>query len=839
MKRLISILLIATFVLTAVSAIGVSAAPKYTTSFMTSLLYDIGCVDNVNGMDEQITLREFEQSANRLRGFDGESITDSNDNVALIQAVRVLVDNLGYKVKLKNYTDYDYIVCANQIGLLRNMTKNQNEIITKSDAHILLFNALTIRHLERTSFGSSETYEESEKTFLKDVFNVRIVSGIVVGVHQSIGSSAKETVRILTSDYGTVGFTFGSLDIYNSLGMRVSAYVKLSSKNSGEITSDDLDGEAIFSYINDTNEIFTVKRSDLLSYDADANQIEYKDSNNRVFTKSTADDITVIYNGKVSDTNTTLKGTIDGFTHFIDNNNDGRFDYAVIWDLHEFYVDAAYTETKTIRSKFNLKGSLLELSSGKNFKIDKDKYFFIIEKGGKRHNIKDIKKGDVLSIAISEDKKFVKISIFSNVVEGKIEEMVLVKSSDTELNLSDTVLVINEKSYKLSKEFYNGVKTSSGMLPYKIGNSGKFFLNYDGKIAYADISVSKDKYGYILEATASSSLNASVRVNILTSDNEWIIYELDDHVTLNSDRLKKSEIARNGFTGIFNKTADDIEAVRQLVQYRVTSDDKIDRIKTPKIGHDADSFTLDHDYTTNTKRYLSKGDQIGDSYITSNTLVFNIDDSKPLTSKDSYSVTNKDYFVDKTSYRIYIYDKDKDFNSDAVVVYGPKSVVNQQTKLSVVKSLSVALNSKEETKTKVTFIQNNEEKSYLLPDSVNTENLQKGVVFQYSLKNSDEILQVDIIDDLNSLSDYYITGDMEVSDKFMLVYGTANVRTSTIGVKTNDSNMRYKVDDSTSIYQYDKSTKKISFIDLSSIENDSKVLVKITNCKATDIIKIK
>ena len=181
------------------------------------------------------------------------------------------------------------------------------------------------------------------------------------------------------------------------------------------------------------------------------------------------------------------------------------------------------------------------------------------------------------------------------------------------------------------------------------------------------------------------------------------------------------------------------------MQYRVTSDDKIDRIKTPKIGHDADSFTLDHDYTTNTKRYLSKGDQIGDSYITSNTLVFNIDDSKPLTSKDSYSVTNKDYFVDKTSYRIYIYDKDKDFNSDAVVVYGPKSVVNQQTKLSVVKSLSVALNSKEETKTKVTFIQNNEEKSYLLPDSVNTENLQKGVVFQYSLKNSYEILKVDII----------------------------------------------------------------------------------------------
>ncbi len=219
-------------------------------------------------------------------------------------------------------------------------------------------------------------------------------------------------------------------------------------------------------------------------------------------------------------------------------------------------------------------------------------------------------------------------------------------------------------------------------------------------------------------------------------------------------------------------------------------------------------------------------------------MVFNIDTSKALDDEKAYTVTNKSLFVDKKVTPVIVYDKDKDFYAAAIVSFGPAAEVNKQSKLSIVKSISSAINSKGEQKTKITFYENKEEKSLLLSDDVNSNDMKKGVAFQYSMKNSEEIGTVLITADLNAMPAYYIDGNMEVSDKYMVVYGKANVRTETIGVKT-DVESKYKVDENTNVYQYDRSTQKTSIIELSSIENDSNVLVKVTSCKVTDIIKIK
>ncbi len=625
MKRIISMLLVATFILTAIPATIVNASPKYTASFMTNLLYRLGCIDNETGIDGEITLSEFMNNANRLKGFNDETLTEGTDQIALIQAVRVLIDLLGYNVKLKSDNDYDYIVCAKEIGLLKSITKNQNDIITKQVAHTLLFNALTIKHLERTSFGSSETYEESERTFLKDVFNVRIISGIVEELQPNSSSANKDSVILSSDEYGKVKLYIGNLDIFNSIGMNVSVYVKLSDKNTGTITQDDIEGHDILTYVADTNDVLTIKKGDLLSYDSVNHKVHYKDSNNKLHDISTSSDIVPIYNGKVSTTNTTLNGSIAGFTRFIDNNNDGEYDYAVIWDYYELYVDVVYPESKTVRSKYNLSGRLLEISSGKNFKIDKDKFDFIIEKDGKRQDIKNIAKSDVLNIAVSEDKSFVKIMAYATKVEGAIVQTTLVNKSATELNLSDSTITIGEKDYKLSKDFYNNVKKSDGMLPYKLGDSGKFFLNFEGKIAYADIKLSVDKYAYLLKASAKTGISTKVEVKLLDCDNEWKVLELADKVSINVSSIKRSEIASKGYEGLFTNQNGDFEAVKQLIQYNITDDNKINTLRIAKIGYDTNIFSLDNDYTTVEKKYLSKGEKIGDAYIKESTLVFNID----------------------------------------------------------------------------------------------------------------------------------------------------------------------------------------------------------------------
>lgn len=857
MKRVTSILLLGIFVLSSMPIIQVSASAKYQAALMSNILYKIGCVDNENGMDEEMSIREFMQNAHRLQGLNDEVITESNDRIALIQAVRVLVDSLGYKIKVKD--DYDYMLIAKQIGLLEGISSSQNDIIKKGTAHALLFNSLSIKHFERSAFGSKEDYQEGDKTFLKNVFNIRKIDGVVESIQQNSSIISKDQVIVSTKEYGKVSLYYNTLDIYNSIGISATLFVKLQNTNIYDITEADLSGGSILGYARNHSDVVTVKKGDIVSYDATNKKLNYKDSADNKYVISTSDSITVVYNGKVTTTNTTLNGSVAGSTNFVDNNNDGIYDYAVIWDYYDLYVDAAYPESKTYRSKYSLYGRLLEISTGKNFKFDADKFDYIVEKDGVRQEPKVIKKGDVLNLAVSEDKKFVKVVITSNKVEGAVSEMSLVTKSATELNLTDSYIIIAEKKYKLSKDYYTAVKVNNIELPYKLMDTGKFYTNFEGKIAYSDMAVPADKYGYLLEASLSTGVSDTVKIKLLDKESNWQIYELNSKISINGTSVKASKIASDGYANLFSKNGSALTATPQLVQYTLTEDTKINTLRIAKTGYDFYNFSMDNDYTVNTRKYLSKGDQIGDAYLTTDTLVFNIDDSKSLTDEDTYSVTNKDLFTDKTSYRTLIYDKDKDSNTAVIVNYGAKAVVNQQTKLAVIKSVSQGVNAKGDTRTKVNFYQNKEEKSLFLSSDVEIKMLDKtdalkvitvatpiippsisdlvtGTVFQYSLKNSDEIGSIIITANLNdTLSDFTI-GDMETSDKFMAVYGSAtSVRTVTIGVR----GIMYKVDENVNVYLYDKSTKKTFTIDLSSIENDSKVLVKLTNCKVTDIIKIK
>jgi len=860
MKRVTSILLLGIFVLSSMPIIQVSASAKYTTALMSNILYKIGCVDNENGIDEEISIREFMQNAHRLQGFNDEVITESNDKIALMQAVRVLVDSLGYKIKVKD--DYDYMLIAKQIGLLEGISSGQNDIIKKGTAHALLFNALSIKHFERSAFGSKEDYEEVDKTFLKNVFNIRKIDGVIESIQQNSSVISKDRVIVSTKEYGKVSLYYNKLDIYNSIGINATMFVKLQNTNIYDITESDLSGGSILGYARNHSDVVTVKKGDIVSYDPLNDKLNYKDSADNKYVISTLDNITVVYNGKVTTTNTTLNGSVAGSTNFVDNNNDGIYDYAVIWDYYDLFVDAAYPESKTYRSKYSLYGRLLEISTGKNFKFDADKFNYIIEKDGVRQEPKVIKKGDVLNLAVSEDKKFVKVIVTSTKVEGAVSEMSLVTKSATELNLTDSYIIIAEKKYKLSKDYYTAVKVNNIELPYKLMDTGKFYTNFEGKIAYSDMAVPADKYGYLLDASTSGGINDTVKIKLLDKESIWQIYELNSKITINSNSVKASKIASEGYTTLFLKNGTALTATPQLVQYTLTEDNKINTLRIAKTGYDFYNFSMDNDYTVNTRKYLSKGDQIGDAYLTTDTLVFNIDG--PVTDEDSYSVANKDLFVDKDySYSAKIYDRDKDSNTAVIVNFGPKAVVNQKTKLAVIKNISQGINAAGDTRTKVSFYQDKEEKSLFLsneveikrivtspdskvielfpaktaiPSTLPISDLVTGTVFQYSMKNSEEIGSILITANLNdSLSDFTI-GDMETSDKFMAIYGSAtDVRTVTIGVR----NIMYKVDENVNVYLYDKATKKTFTIDLSSIEKDSKVLIKLTDCKVTDIIKIK
>ena len=323
----------------------------------------------------------------------------------------------------------------------------------------------------------------------------------------------------------------------------------------------DLIGHAIdFTYYSKgmNNYIASVKsanRTDIYTVDAtlidsfDGSRLYYYENENDYDTKHyTLDkDIYVVYNGygvekaniNVSSLSTWL--TIDtGSVTMYNNDSDSDMDVIFIDKYETFYALAPVTikGTTTIKDKYD---------QNRTFTANEDDVIVtkITSEGGSEltSKLSSFSAGNVISVArplSSNAKTIVKIS--SATASGVISTM--------GSNYED--VKIGSKEYKFAEYFRDLEATDPAKYGFDMGANVKFYLDFTGKVVFAEVTVSDVPYGYLIDYVQNNDMdNEAVTIRFIDKSGKLVTYDLKSRVKINGN----TEDATDAVTALANSSA--------------------------------------------------------------------------------------------------------------------------------------------------------------------------------------------------------------------------------------------------------------------------------------------
>ena len=107
-----------------------------------------------------------------------------DEQIKFAEAAAIMVRALGYEPQAESKGGYPsgYTVTASNIGLTKGVSASANDLINRGEVAKMAYNALTIKMMEQTGFGTNVKYEVVDKTLLKDKLDVDLISGNVQAV---------------------------------------------------------------------------------------------------------------------------------------------------------------------------------------------------------------------------------------------------------------------------------------------------------------------------------------------------------------------------------------------------------------------------------------------------------------------------------------------------------------------------------------------------------------------------------------------------------------------------------------------------------------------------------
>ncbi|MDP4133797.1 MAG: hypothetical protein Q8882_07275, partial [Bacillota bacterium] len=385
---------------------------------------------------------------------------------------------------------------------------------------------------------------------------------------------------------------------------------------------------------------------------------------------------------------------ISGVTTFIDNDNDGVYDFIKVEaERDEIVADEVNAKTYKVLDKRTGASCVFDPT-------EEDRYVEFY-KDGKEASFGDIKEDDVLTIVSNDidddsslkDAQHVKVYISSDKVKG------YVKTASEDKN----EYKIGDKVYEKSGLFRDDIE---------LGSEGTFYLNYRGSVAYSDVtSEAGGRYAYLLEVNYEDTFASgkTVTLRFMNEKGEWIdapIYEkatfiyYDENGEQVANKLKETDLDligsyTNGWlaaehqddkaTGMTLGTA---ATSNRLFQYTLNSDGAITKIVLPSAGLTEDHFSGEafgaSEYVKDTNKFKSAPKRGG---VDKNTVVFVVDPDANGTPTLKKEVSFDDYtmFLDDSYYAGSAYDY-KDGTYGCMVVNTDVNEIADETPYFVVES---------------------------------------------------------------------------------------------------------------------------------------------------------
>lgn len=431
----------------------------------------------------------------------GDGTFAPENPVTYEQAIKMLVCALGYGEQALKRGEYPggYLSQAQALGLTKGVVDGvQGQPANRGLIAKLVDNSLTVEIYDELTGTTTGSLEDND--------TLKTVKGQVIAVHgQAIyADAAIETLpnrSQIVLERGSLQevYSIEKANIDNPadfLGKMVTVYYEADNEvDYYEITRITLQEHK--------NKITKIDLGLLEDYTN--TRIEYLPKEDADYETATVDgDAIIMVNGLLSaqtltqvlDANLTKSGELQ----LLDTTGNGSASIVFVKLYDTFIINSKIDSEYKLYNK--LSGAGVESSLVLNPK-DRTKKITIV-KDGREIAFSNLMINDVLSVAKSGDGKIIEVLVSS---KGTISGMISEVSDDA------SILVINNKEYKVSKSYLTEAQT-------KLSNdvSATFYLDAFGKIAYATnigaTNAAEWKYGYLLGLQDGGSTSEELKVRL-------------------------------------------------------------------------------------------------------------------------------------------------------------------------------------------------------------------------------------------------------------------------------------------------------------------------------------
>lgn len=535
--------------------------------------------------------------------LDNENNFSPNDNITLIEAIKILLGITNYSYFAEVSGDYPngYLTIAAKKKLLTNVESSYNEILQGSDMIPLLANTLM---LNVVNYKGSDIFEENtDLTILESWHNVFSEKGIIVANSLTTfyaESDLQENIIQLESNGQYINLNCGKTDIADEIGNYAKVYYRHDSK---------LDDSVCLYYETDKNDIVTIDIDDLNTI-SDRSITYYKDADSKKETLSLDEKFAVIYNRTYYPDKLITKEFLEnkkGEISAVDNNGDGNYDILKIVAYETYVINSVLSKSGVFFDKYD---------STVSVNIDKDIFdeYSLLFADGTKAVIEDLVSGTVVSVSANDErcaKRVIKLIASDHKISGVITE---IEGPD------ENTIIILDNSGK-----YNVNKKAVQSLP-GVGKGVVAYLDAFSNIAYVTNNNSGVfSYGLVIATHQENDISGKVSIKIYGSGLTSEIYPLVKNVVIDGTRCKGYNEA---YTKI-SQVAPVILAGNNLpagvfpVRYMVGENNEISELDTPTRGIYEEQNSLT--YITNDTSVFSSDSCLGYEFpINASTTLINI-----------------------------------------------------------------------------------------------------------------------------------------------------------------------------------------------------------------------
>ena len=604
----------------------------------------------------------------------GDGTFGPDDEVTYEQAVKMIVCALGYDKMFENVANAypaGYISQANKLGITVGAIGRIGDKASRATVARLVYNALDVKLMEQTTFGTDNYWSDVEDTLLsknlkvakveanitaqyfdKDRLNkvyLNVTDGKAIYAYEASNGVNTSCTTEFTGDIEYAGATeiqkgyacVAYIDISGDKTDRkiISIVPKTGLNHTITLTGKQTKGGVLGStdatyYVNDAETDVSAKKIQLDSLQAYVN----KDSAQ-----------TAITTGWNTGAYTTIT--------LIDNDNDNKYEYAYASQYSAAIVDKIYARTNRIDFK---EGVISRLVLDPE---DTAKTFIIKDAEGNELDFADIKEGDTLNIVTSTDgsaNTLTEVTVTNNKVEGAVSEVI----SANEIAIG-------------SDEYLLGTTATSAVGSLVSGDAGVFTVDMYGKVIDFELNGGNRNFGMVYAIYPDASgVESEAKAMIYTAAGEYVTYDFANNVKVNGTAYAKENLIAVNGAGTADDTIQNISTAKQLVMFTVNSANQIN-----EIYYGAGIAARDAKYaisTSTTAQYKASTDKIGSDFIVDSSVLVANKAAAGITKKSDLSLTSKAVF-DEDAATPYTYDAivDNDKNIVIAVVYNATAKVDK------------------------------------------------------------------------------------------------------------------------------------------------------------------